>query len=513
MKKTDVIIVGSGIAGLSFAIKIAEARPDLNVLVLTKSCSESSNTAHAQGGIAVVLDKVKDSFEQHIADTMKAGKGLSDPEVVEMVVSQAPERLQELISWGTSFDLNQKGDLELGLEGGHSRHRIVHHQDFTGLELERKLLQKAAELKNIHFHDHYFVTDLITEKSEEEIICTGVRAIDKFRNELISIPARLCFLATGGSGMIFKNTTNPSVATADGVAMAHRAGAKISNMNFIQFHPTALYEKDENPLFLISEAVRGYGAYLVNSGGNRFVFRFDSRGELATRDIVSNAIVTELKRSGEDCVYLDCRHLDYKSFREHFPTIDSYCLSIGINLQTDLIPVVPAAHYQCGGIDVDQNSRTSITNLYSSGECANTGLHGANRLASNSLLEAVVFSHQASMNVLQEIDNIPSSGESTLLSLNNSLSGRLDRQLDECRKYLNNLMTYDLLYVSSEDQKAAVLEDLKQLNIALEAEVDYPGNTPKYFELRNMVQAAILVLDHALHGKTASTEIPDKIEA
>lgn len=504
MKKTDVLIIGSGIAGLSFAIKIATMRPDLFVLVLTKSNNESSSTAHAQGGIAVVLDKVRDSFEQHIEDTMQAGKGLSDRSVVEMVVSQAPERLRELISWGTSFDANVKGELELGLEGGHSRHRIVHHQDFTGLELERKLLAKAESFSNIIFHDHYFAIDLLTEEKDGTRVCTGVKALNKFENHLVRIPARVCFLATGGSGMIFKNTTNPSVATADGVAMAYRAGAEIQNMNYIQFHPTALYEKDENPLFLISEAVRGYGAYVVTSEGKRFLFDFDPRGELATRDIVSGAIVTEMKRTGADCAYLDCRHLEHKAFAAHFPTIDSYCNSLGINLQTDLIPIVPAAHYQCGGIQVDEFSHTSVKNLYASGECANTGLHGANRLASNSLLEAVVFSHQASGAVLAEIDSIPPATEFEEFQLDDHLTGKMDRQLDNIRLYLNELMTYDLVNTSSVEQKEKALRELQRLGRALEEDTDFPGNTPKYFELRNMVQASILVLEQALAAVNAN---------
>ena len=257
--KTDILIIGSGIAGLSFAIKTASARPDLRVLVLTKSRPESCNTSHAQGGMAVVLDEVEDSFEQHIEDTLKAGGGLSDPEVVTMVVTQAPERLYELIAWGTSFDHNNDGELELALEGGHSRRRIVHHRDLTGKEMETKLLQKAASLPNIEFYDEYFATDLLLSEGPEPH-CIGVQALDSLREQHLNIYSQVTFLATGGSGRIFRNTTNPSVATADGVAMAFRAGARISNMNFIQFHPTALYAGEEQALFLISEAVRGFGA-------------------------------------------------------------------------------------------------------------------------------------------------------------------------------------------------------------------------------------------------------------
>ncbi|GAB2775329.1 L-aspartate oxidase [Salinimicrobium soli] len=493
--KTDVLVIGSGIAGLSFAMKIAEAKPQLEVVVLTKSNNDVCNTTHAQGGIAVVLDRGKDSFEQHVSDTMKAGKDLNDREVVEMVVSQAPDRLVELIEWGTSFDSNLKGEFELGLEGGHSQRRIVHHRDLTGRELERKLLKKAAAYENLKFYDHFFVTDLLLD---EEEVCIGVSALDKHQNQQINISSKVTFLATGGSGMVFQNTTNPSVATGDGVAMAHRAGAKVSNMNFIQFHPTALYEEDKYPLFLISEAVRGFGAYVVNEKGNRFLFKSDMRGELATRDIVSEAIVAELKVSGEKCAYLDCRHLDFKEFRTEFPTIVSYCNSIGINIQTDLIPIVPAAHYQCGGIDVDLDGKTTLTNLYASGECAHTGLHGANRLASNSLLEALVYSHQAFKAVVSEIDSIPEPLPHKQKEIFRAEQEADDEILRSLRMRLNEIMTYDLLHTSQKREKKEALEQLSELKEILDYYPPFNTGTPEFYELRNMVETAILVLDHAV---------------
>ena len=498
--KSEVLVIGSGIAGLTFAIKIANRRPDYRVLVLTKDSNDICNTAQAQGGMAVVLDRLRDSFEQHIDDTMKAGKGLSDRRIVEMVVSQAPERLSELIEWGATFDADELGDLQLGLEGGHSQRRIVHHRDLTGLEMHRKLLKKAISLPNISMYNHYFVTDLILQKRGSNTICTGIRALDKQQNQQGNIHSKITFLATGGSGMIFENTTNPSVSTADGVGMAYRAGAKIRNMQYIQFHPTALHEKDKHPLFLISEAVRGFGAYVVNHNGNRFLFRYDHRGELATRDVVSEAIVTELKSSGEKTAFLDCRHLNHDSFKKKFPTIVAYCASIGLDLQTDLIPVIPAAHYQCGGIEVDEYSRTSVGNLFASGECAHTGLHGANRLASNSLLEALVFSHQAAQIALKELSDIPFPETAKEVSMRANTGETDTGLLKSLRMRLNELMTYNLIHASGKAQQQEALENLEMLNDTLEHHPPLNCGTPEFFELRNMVQTSVLILQHALQS-------------
>ena len=496
--KTDVLVIGSGIAGLSFAIKIAEARPDIKVTVLTKIDSSTSNTAHAQGGIAVVLDRVKDSFEQHVKDTMKAGKNLNNKEVVELVVSQAPDRLEELIEWGTSFDADHYGKFELGLEGGHSQRRIVHHRDLTGLELQRKLLKQAERFANIELIDHFLVVDLLIDQNSRRRECTGVRAGHSEKNELLNISSKITYLATGGSGMIFSNTTNPRVATGDGVAMAYRAGAKIKDMHFIQFHPTALYEEGKNPLFLISEAVRGFGAYIVNQQGNRFLFKTDMRGELATRDIISEAIVKEMKFTSQPHVYLDCRHLDFESFQNEFPTIVAYCQSIGINIKTDLIPIVPAAHYQCGGIEVNLEAKTTIPNLYASGECSHTGLHGANRLASNSLLEALVFSHQASVAVLQELDFISAPQEQQEIHHFDQKPEADDEIIESLKLRLNEVMNYELVHASQKRQKTEAFENLEDLKETLENYPLFNSKTPAFYELRNMVQVALLVLEHAI---------------
>lgn len=507
--KTDVIVIGSGVAGLTFAIKVAEAKPNASVTVITKEENNISNTAQAQGGIAVVLDKLRDSFELHIKDTLRAGRNLNDPEVVHMVVSQAPERLQELINWGTSFDAGKSGNFELGLEGGHSRHRIVHHRDLTGLEIQRKLIARAESCPNITFYDHYFVTDLRLD--DKQNTCTGVTVLNKRSNQLLNISSRITFLASGGSGMIFGNTTNPSVATGDGVAMAYRAGARVANMNFIQFHPTALYEENKHPLFLISEAVRGFGAYIVNHKGNRFLFSTDVRGELATRDIVSEAIVKELKQSGKESVFLDCRHLDYKRFKKEFPTIVSYCSSIGLDFRADLIPVVPAAHYQCGGIQTNWKAKTSIPNLFASGECAHTGLHGANRLASNSLLEALVFSHQASLAVIEELDSIPVPADQKARILDLSEDEADDEIIASLGQRLNSIMSYELLQSAPKREKIEAFEQLQHLQDMLEDYPPFNSGTVAFYELRNMVQTAILILRDAIAIKIPDENIPHGI--
>lgn len=409
MIKTDFLVIGSGIAGLYFAIKIAEKFPNKTVHIITKADESESNTKYAQGGIAVVIDKVEDSFSKHIEDTMRAGGGINNREVVEMVVHEGPERLKELIEWGARFDLNDKGDIKLGREGGHTEHRIVHHKDITGYELELTLLGKIEQLQNITMNQHCFAIDLITEHHlgkkvhlDGEIHCLGAYVLDQETNLIETIISRFTLMATGGVGQVYQTTTNPIIATGDGIAMAYRAKAHISDMQFIQFHPTALYEPGVSPAFLISEAVRGFGAYLKNHVGKRFVFEYDERGELASRDIVAQAIDSELKRTGENHVYLDCSHLPLEEFVNQFPNIYEKCKGIGIDIAIEGIPVVPAAHYLCGGIDVDKNGRSSIKQLYACGEVTKTGLHGANRLASNSLLEAVVYAHRIAEEIATE---------------------------------------------------------------------------------------------------------------
>lgn len=388
MIQTNYLIIGSGVAGLTFAVKIAERFPDKKVTIVTKANENESNTRYAQGGIAIVTDIIGDSYDKHIQDTLICGDGLCDESVVEMVITEGPKRLKELIEWGAKFDKNTQGTLDLGKEGGHSENRVVHHKDQTGQEIQRAILSQVHQKENITVLDYHLAIDLITENN----ICLGAYVLDQKTKEVLTFQSDFTLLATGGIGHLYGHTTNPVIATGDGIAMASRANAVIKEMEFIQFHPTALYDASTGTSFLISEAVRGFGAYLRTKNGHRFMPDYDSRGDLASRDIVSQSIDLELKKTGDECVYLDCTHLDLEGFKKHFPMIYDRCKRVGIDIAKDWIPVVPAQHYLCGGIVVDKNGKTSVENLFACGECSRTGLHGANRLASNSLLEALVYS-------------------------------------------------------------------------------------------------------------------------
>src|SRR5580704_10956031 len=415
MVQTDFLVIGSGIAGLSYALKVAQRFPDKQVLVITKTRVDETNTKYAQGGIAGVTDFEHDSFDKHIQDTLIAGDGLCNPLTVEIVVTEGPERIKEIIDWGTRFDKDAEGDFKLGREGGHSEFRILHHKDVTGKEIERALLDTVGKQKNIEVIKHWFVLDLITQhhlgylvtKSTRDIECYGVYALDQHTNKIVQILSKITLLATGGNGQAYRTTTNPTIATGDGVAMVYRAKGRIENMEFIQFHPTALFEPGVSPSFLITEAVRGDGGILQDKYGEAFMVKYDTRKDLAPRDIVARAIDNEMKKAGTEHVYLDCRHMNKEKFIEHFPNIYEKCLSIGIDLMRDLIPIAPAAHYSCGGIKTDEFGKTSIKFLYACGECASTGLHGANRLASNSLLEALVFAHRCYLDSVLQVDQLP----------------------------------------------------------------------------------------------------------
>jgi L-aspartate oxidase len=401
--QTDFLVIGSGIAGLTYALKVAQRFPQRQVTIVTKAAADETNTKYAQGGVAVVNDLENDSFEKHIEDTLIAGDGLCNRAVVEIVIKEGPARVQEIIDWGAQFDKDPEGDYKLGMEGGHSEFRILHYKDVTGREMERALLAAIDAAPNITIVKHCIVIDIITQhhlgylvtKSTPDICCYGVYVLNTATNEIEKILSGVTLLATGGNGQVYRTTTNPYIATGDGVAMVYRAKGRIENMEFIQFHPTALYEAGKRgQAFLITEAVRGDGGILRNHTGEAFMERYDHRKDLAPRDIVARAIDNEMKIGGTEHVWLDCRHMDADKFREHFPNIYEKCLSIGIDVTKDMIPVAPAAHYSCGGIKTDEWGRSSITNLLACGECASTGLHGANRLASNSLLEAMVFAHR-----------------------------------------------------------------------------------------------------------------------
>jgi len=394
----DFLVIGSGIAGLSYALKVADLG---SVAVITKKEKAESNTNLAQGGVAAVMSKV-DSFDLHVRDTLATGMGLSHEDAVRIMVGEGPDRLRELIQVGAQFT-RKDGALDLGREGGHSTNRIVHAADLTGREIERALLHAIANRPNVRVFENHIGVELLTEHQAEthvdmargNIHCWGAYAYNSAANRVDTFIARVTLLATGGLGQVYIHTTNPLIATGDGVAMAFRAGARIANMEFVQFHPTTLFNSG-SPSFLISEAVRGFGGVLKLQSGEEFMQRYDERKSLAPRDIVAYAIDTELKRRGEEYVWLDLRHLPAERVREHFPHIYSTCLSkYKIDITAEPIPVVPAAHYSCGGVVTDVDGRTSIRGLYAAGEVSMTGVHGANRLASNSLLEALVFSDRA----------------------------------------------------------------------------------------------------------------------
>ena len=414
--KTDYLVIGSGIAGLSFALKAAETG---TVAIITKKESQESNTNYAQGGIASVLSP-EDTFDLHVRDTLTAGAGLCRGDVVDLVVKEGPRMVRELIDWGVEFTRERAGRenrLALGREGGHSKNRIAYAADLTGREIERALTEVAVAHSNITRFEHHMAVDLITGHQifgskgapRGRVNCWGAYALDSTSGQVRKFLARVTMLCTGGAGHIYLHTTNPDIATGDGVAMAYRAGASVGNLEFMQFHPTTLYHPEANS-FLISEAVRGHGGVLVDRNGRKFMDDYHEMGSLAPRDIVARAIDTELKKSGAPCVYLDITHETADGLRERFPNIYQRCLEYNIDMAQQPIPVVPAAHYMCGGVFTDTRGRTDIEGLYASGEVACTGLHGANRLASNSLLEALVFSDRASRDTggrLEERSDFP----------------------------------------------------------------------------------------------------------
>ncbi len=406
----DFLVIGTGVAGLSFALKVADKG---KVLMLSKTSLEENNSRYAQGGIAAVT-YAPDTFEKHIKDTMVCGDGYCNRDVVEMVVKEAPDRIRELIEMGVEFDKNKEGRYDLAREGGHSEHRILHHKDSTGLSVIDTLLTRVKAHPNIETRERAFAIDLITQhhlgklvkRSHSDTECCGAYILNLNTREVDSVFARVTVVASGGLGSMYLTSTNPVASTGDGVALVYRAKGVIENMEFVQFHPTSLYNPGEKPSFLITEAIRGFGGILRDSSGKAFMDKYDRRGSLAPRDITARAIDNEMKISGDDHVWLDCTHLDPDKLVENFPNITRKCKSIGIDIRNDMIPVVPAAHYQCGGIKVDKNGASSINNLYAIGEVSSTGLHGANRLASNSLIEAVVYAHRAAQDSLRKINQI-----------------------------------------------------------------------------------------------------------
>jgi len=404
---SDILVIGSGIGGLYFALKAAAFG---KVHVVTKKARWDSTTNLAQGGIASVMSK-PDSYEAHIRDTLTAGGGLCHRDVVEKVVEAGPPCIEELSRIGVEFS-GKPGRYDLGREGGHSHSRVVHAADFTGRAIEQALIRATRSHPNIEIYEHHYCIDLITQHHlknpngfGKKPSCFGAYVFDSEEGRVETFRSRVTLLATGGGGRIYFHTTNPEIATADGVAMAYLAGARIGNLEFVQFHPTTLYHPEGNS-FLVSEAVRGEGGRLILKSGELFMKKYHPMAELAPRDIVARAIDSELKRTGDDCVYLDVTHLGRDFLQKRFPTIFARCAELGIDMAAQPIPVVPAAHYFCGGVVTDENGKTDIENLYACGEVAMTGMHGANRLASNSLLEAVAFAKFSANEVDRELEKI-----------------------------------------------------------------------------------------------------------
>ena len=511
--KTDFLIIGSGIAGLSYAYKVAEhfrlKNETVSVTIITKANEDDSNTKYAQGGIAAVT-KDSDSFESHIQDTLITGDGLCDEAVVRMVIEKAPERIQELIDWGTNFDKNEDGEYDLAKEGGHSDHRILHHKDLTGNEIERALIHKVVTHPYITILNHHFAIDLITQhhfgekvsRKTEHKDCYGAYVLNRKTNETFTLRSRITLLASGGIGQAYLNTTNPSVATGDGIAMAYRAKAFIKNMEFVQFHPTALYNPKDNPSFLISEAVRGAGAILKDHNNVAFMEYYDDRKDLAPRDIVARSIDAEMKKSGNQHVYLDTTAISKEKLTDHFPTIFNKCTSIGLDITKDYIPVVPAAHYLCGGVNVNLNSESSIQHLYVSGECSHTGLHGANRLASNSLIEALVFSHNAFMHGVHHISDI--SFKDKIPDWNDEGTSIQNEEIlvSQTKTELQNILSDYVGIVRSNERLERAISRLHLIYDESEKLYNTSKISVSICELRNLRSVAYLVTKAAVDQKT-----------
>lgn len=523
MPQTDFLVVGSGIAGLTFAVKTAERFPDKKITLLTKAQAEETNTKYAQGGIAMVDLSTGDSYEKHIKDTLISGDGLCNPDVVDIVVKEGPERVREIIEWGTQFDKNDSGDYLRGKEGGHSEFRILHYKDITGKEVERALLAKAATYKNIEIKNHWFVVDLITQhhlgylvtKSTANIQCYGVYVLNMDNGKIEKLLSKITVLASGGAGQAYRTTTNPKIATGDGMAMVYRAKGRIENMEGIQFHPTALYEQSVSPSFLITEAVRGDGGILRNDKGEAFMLNYDERKDLAPRDVVARAIDNEMKKAGTEYVFLDCRHMDQEKFLQHFPNIYEKCRSIGIDVFRQMIPVSPAAHYCCGGIKTDIYGRSSIRHLFACGECASTGLHGANRLASNSLLEALVFAHRCfekaseSINSLRFEDSVPEWDAAGTTHPKEMIL------ITQSQKELQSLMSDYVGIVRNNIRLERAMRRLDLLHEETENLYNRVILSPQLCELRNIITIGYLIVKSAQFRKESrglhyNTDYPEK---
>ncbi|HJZ41421.1 MAG TPA: L-aspartate oxidase [Bacteroidales bacterium] len=501
----DFLIIGSGLAGLTYALKVAAHG---KVAIVTKASLSNTNTSYAQGGIAAVSGDV-DNFDKHIQDTLIAGDGLCNRKVVEMVVREAPVHIQQLLTWGTDFDREISGKFDLNREGGHSEHRIFHHKDNTGFEIQKVLSTVVRNHPNIDIFENFFAIEIITQHHLGKLVkrylpdieCYGAYVLDLNSGIIHRFLSRVTLIATGGIGNLYHTTTNPLIATGDGIAMVYRAKGIIDNMEFVQFHPTSLYNPGERPSFLITEAMRGHGAVLRNHRGEDFMIRYDERGSLAPRDIVARAIDNEMKTTGDEFVYLDGTKLDGEELKKSFPTIYEKCLSLGIDFTRDMIPVVPAAHFLCGGIRVDMNGCSSIQRLYAAGEAASTGLHGANRLASNSLLEAMVFAEKSARHSAENFrnysiqDNIPVwNDEGTTHPEEMVLITQNYKEVQQIFSYYVGIVRSNIRLKRAMDRLWIIFNETEELYVRSKL-------SQKLCELRNMINAGYLIIKAAQQRK------------
>lgn len=509
VRKFDFLIIGSGVAGMSYALKVANAGKG-RVALVCKTSLEEANTTKAQGGIASVTDLSVDNFEKHIQDTMIAGDFISNPDAVEQVVKNGPQGIRDLIKWGVNFDKKENGDFDLHREGGHSEFRILHHADDTGAEIQRGLMEAVRNNPNIEVLEHHFAVEIITQhhlgirvtRRTPDIECYGAYILNPDTGKIDTYLSRLTLMATGGTGAVYATTSNPDIATGDGIAMVYRAKGKVKDMEFVQFHPTVLYNPQEaHPAYLITEAMRGYGGILRLPNGEEFMQKYDERLSLAPRDIVARAIDHEMKIHGLDHVCLDVTHKDPETTKRHFPNIYAKCLSLGIDITRQYIPVAPSAHYMCGGILVDLDACSSIRRLYAVGECACTGLHGGNRLASNSLIEAVVYADKAAQHSLENIDqytfneNIPEwNDEGTLTNEEKVL-------IAQDLKEVNQIMSTYVGIVRSDLRLHRAWERLDLLYEETEHLFKRVKPTRDICELRNMINVGYLITRHAIERK------------
>jgi L-aspartate oxidase len=497
----DFLVIGSGIAGLSYALKVADTG---KVILISKASLDDTNTSYAQGGIASVMYD-PDTFEKHVQDTLVCGDGLCNEEVVRMIVSEAPAQISQLMQWGVKFDRKPNGQYDLAREGGHSEHRILHHKDNTGYEIQRALSQKVRQHPNIQVFENYFAVEIITQhhmgiqvkKGYPDVTCFGAYVLDLKTQKVSKFLARVTVMSTGGTGNIYHTTTNPLIATGDGIAMVYRAKGVVENMEFIQFHPTSLYHPGERPSFLITEAMRGFGAVLKTRDGKEFMQKYDQRGSLAPRDIVARAIDHEMKTRGDDFVHLDVTFKDPNEIKNHFPNIYEKCLSIGIDITKDLIPVVPAAHYLCGGIKVNMNGESSIRRLYAIGECSSTGLHGANRLASNSLIEAIVYADKAAKHSLESAKYLPFNEEIPDWNYEGTTHTEEMVLITQSYKEMQQIMSNYVGIVRSNLRLERALTRLEIIYRETEELYKKSTLTQNLCELRNLINVGYLIIKNA----------------